>query len=36
MAWHLKRRVKDRKGGGTKFILNDVTLSIQPGEFVAV
>ncbi len=33
---HLKRRVKDRKGGGTKFILNDVTLSIQPGEFVAV
>jgi ABC-type multidrug transport system ATPase subunit/pSer/pThr/pTyr-binding forkhead associated (FHA) protein len=33
---HLKRRVKDRKSGGVKFILNDVTLSIQPGEFVAV
>ncbi len=33
---HLKRRVKDRKSGGTKLILNDVTLSIQPGEFVAI
>lgn len=33
---HLKRQVKDRKTGGVKYILNDVTLSIQPGEFVAV
>ena len=33
---HLTRTVKDRKSGKAKSILNDVTLSIQPGEFVAV
>ena len=33
---HLTRTVKDRKTGQPKPILNDVTLSIQPGEFVAV
>jgi ABC transport system ATP-binding/permease protein len=33
---HLTRTVKDRKSGKTKSILTDVTLSIQPGEFVAV
>jgi pSer/pThr/pTyr-binding forkhead associated (FHA) protein/ABC-type lipoprotein export system ATPase subunit len=33
---HLKRQVKDRKSGGYKQILDDVTLSVQPGEFVAI
>jgi ABC-type multidrug transport system ATPase subunit len=33
---HLKRKVKDHKTRAYKLILDDVTLSIQPGEFVAV
>ncbi len=35
-ARNLSREVIDRKTGKPKLILNDVTFSIQPGEFVAV
>ncbi|MBN1934927.1 MAG: FHA domain-containing protein [Anaerolineae bacterium] len=35
-ARNLSREVQDRKTGKPKLILNDVTFSIQPGEFVAV